>query len=78
MDRVKIAKANQLEQEILWLNDITSDIDYHCEGIRLYKKDDELILGIWKDYRIFCQIKKAIVDELKREIICMEDELDKL
>lgn len=78
MDRAKLSKANQLEQDIMWLNDITSDIDYHCEGIQLYKKDDELIQGIWKDYQIFRQIKKAIVDVLKKEINRLEVEFEKL
>ena len=78
MDRAKLSKANQLEQDIMWLNDITSDVDYHCEGIQLFKKDDELIQGIWKDYRIFRQIKKAIVDVLKEEINRLEVEFEKL
>lgn len=78
MDRAKLSKANQLEQDIMCLNDITSDVDYHCEGIQLFKKDDELIQGIWKDYRIFRQIKKAIVDVLKEEINRLEVEFEKL
>ena len=78
MDRAKLSKSNQLEQEIMYLTDMCNEIDYHCEGIKFYENDDAFIQGIWKDYRIFRQIKKAIVDVLKEEINRLEVEFEKL